>query len=86
MIGSYSGASEWINYFTLEMMNFYTGLSPYNFALGSYDHHEKFPIIFKENKEGLCEWVKRSLDEEWGKHMYKMIENIIDDAPGFLNN
>ncbi len=81
LICSYSGADEWINNFTLEMMNFYTGSSPYNHTLGTCDHHEAFPRIFKKNKEGLCEWVEKSLNKKWGKHMYKMIENIIDDAP-----
>lgn len=81
IICSYSGANEWLNHFTLEMMNLYTGSSPYNYALGTCDHHEAFPRIFKENPQGLCEWVEKSLTKEWGKHMYKMIENIIDDIP-----
>ena len=81
IICSYSGADEWINDFTLEMMNFYTGSSPYNHALGDCDHHEAIPRLFKENPSGVCDWVGKSLDKEWGKRMYKMIENIIDDVP-----
>ena len=81
IICSYSGADEWINFFTLEMINLYTGSSPYNYALGTCDHHEAFPRVFKENPESLYEWVEKSLKKEWGKHMYKMIENIIDDIP-----
>ena len=81
IICSYSGADEWINFFTLEMINLYTGSSPYNYVLGTCDHHEAFPRVFKENPEGLCEWVEKSLNKEWGKHMYKMIENIINDIP-----
>ena len=81
IICSYSGADEWINFVTLEMINLYTGSSPYNYALGTCDHHEAFPRVFKENPEGLYEWVEKSLNKEWGKHMYKMIENIIDDIP-----
>lgn len=81
LICSYSGADEWINTFTLEMINFYTGSSPYNYALNSCNHHEAFPRIFKENPTGLCEWVEKSLTEEWGSHMYKMIETIINDVP-----
>ena len=81
IICSYSGADEWVNSFTLEMINLYTGSSPYNYALGTCDHHEAFPRIFKENPEGLCGWVEKSLTKEWGIHMYKMIENIIDDVP-----
>lgn len=81
IICSYSGADEWINFFTLEMMNLYTDSSPYNYVIKACDHHEAFPRIFKENKKGLCDWVEKSLTEEWGKRMYKMIENIIDDLP-----
>lgn len=81
LICSYSGADEWINHFTLELMNFYTGSSPYNYALGTCDYHKAFPRVFEKDKESLCGWVEESLTKEWGKHMYKMIENIIDDAP-----
>lgn len=81
IICSYSGADEWINFFTLEMINLYTGSSPYNHALGICDHHEAFPRIFKDDPIRLCKWVEESLTKEWGKHMYKMIENIIDDIP-----
>lgn len=79
VIRSYSGADEWINFFTLEMMNLYTGASPYNYTIDSCDHHEAFPRIFKETKDGLCAWVEKSLTETWGQRMYKMIESIIDD-------
>ena len=81
IICSYSGANEWLNFFTLEMMNLYTGSSPYNYALNACDHHEAFPRIFAENKEYLNKWVEKSLTEEWGMKMYQMIENIIDDLP-----
>lgn len=81
IICSYSGANEWANFFTLEMMNLYTGSSPYNYALGTCDHHEAIPRIFKENKEKVCEWIEKSKEEKWGKHMYHMIETIIDDIP-----
>ena len=81
IICSYSGADEWINFFVLEMMNFYSGSSPYNHALGTCDFHEAIPRIFKENPDGVCEWLEKNLKKEWAKHMFKMIENIIDDVP-----
>lgn len=81
IICSYSGADEWVNFFTLEMMNLYTGLSPYNHTLGNCDYHKDFPQVFKEDKEKLFGWVEASLTKEWGKKMYAMIENIIDDLP-----
>lgn len=33
IICSYSGANEWLHDFTLELMNLYTGSSPYNHSL-----------------------------------------------------
>ncbi len=81
IICSYSGADEWINSFTLEMMNVYTGSSPYNYSLETCDHREAMPQLFKENKEKVCGWVEKSKETEWGKHMYRMIMNIIDDIP-----
>ena len=81
IICSYAGADEWINFFTLEMTNLYTGASPYNYALDTCDHHEAFPRLFKQNKDFLFKWVENSITTEWGTRMYKMIENIIDDLP-----
>lgn len=81
IICSYSGCDDWINFFTLEMMNIYTGSSPYNFALGTCDHHEMVPEFFKLSPYKLCEWVEESTKKEWGIRMYKMIEHIIDDLP-----
>ena len=60
IICSYSGADEWINFFTLEMMNLYTGSSPYNHAIGTCDHHEAFPRI-KRIKRGYVIGLKSLL-------------------------
>lgn len=81
IICSYSGANEWLHDFTLELMNLYTGSSPYNHSLCDCNHHYNFPAAFEKNPESVCVWVRETLDKEWAKHMYKMIENIIDDVP-----
>lgn len=86
LILGYTGASDWVNHFVLEMMNFYTGDSPYNREIGVIDYHEWFPKMFSVNKAGLIEWVESSTKKEWGIHMYKMIENIIDDVPAIPVN
>ena len=85
IICSYSGSDEWLHHFTCEMIDFYTGASKYNYALGAIVHEKELPEFHKRNKDGLIEWVKHSLNKEWGKHMYEMIKDIIDDVPRISN-
>lgn len=80
LICSYSGANEWIHHFTCEMLDFCSGSSVYNYALGTIKHEDEIPKIFKVNKESVINFVKKSVDELWSQKMYKMIEMIIDEA------
>lgn len=81
IICSYSGSNEWLHHFTCEMLDLYTGASKYNYALGTTVHEKELPDIYKQNKDGVIEWIKGSLDKEWGKRMYATIKYIIDDLP-----
>lgn len=81
IICSYSGANEWCNHFICELIDLYTGMSKYNYALGCIVHEKEIPIIFKENPDSVIEWVQESLNKEWSQKMYKMFENIIDNLP-----
>lgn len=80
LICSYSGANEWIHHFTCEMLDFCSGSSIYNYALGTIKHEERMPEIFAINKESVIDFINRSLQESWSKKMYKLIENIIDEV------
>ncbi len=80
LICSYSGANEWIHHFTCEMLDFYSGKSIYNYALNSYRHKDELAKIFKEDKDVVINFINASIEESWGKKMYKTIENIIDEA------
>jgi len=80
LICSYSGANEWLHHFTCEMLDFCSGSSIYNYALGTYSHEKRIPEIFKENKDGIIEFINRSLEDSWSKKMYQMIEYIIDET------
>lgn len=82
VICSYSGCDDWCNHFIHEMMNLYTGSSPYNYALGTCDHHNQFNDMWNSgHKVEVIDWVRRSVNKQWGIHMYQMIVNIIDDVP-----
>jgi len=81
IICSYSGANEWIHHFTCEMIDLYSGSSKYNYSLGTTVHETELPKIFIANKDAVISWVEKSLEKEWGQHLYTMIKNIIDDVP-----
>ena len=80
LICSYSGANEWIHHFTCEMLDFCSGTSIYNYALGTIRHEEEMAKVFNSNKEGLVNFINKTTQEPWGKQMYEMIEMIIDGA------
>lgn len=82
LICSYSGSNEWIHHFTCEMLDFFTGSSIYNYALGTIRHEKEMPEIFKTNKDAVINFINRTLSESWGIKMYKIIELIIDEAEG----
>ena len=80
LICSYSGSSEWINHFTGEMLDFCSGTSIYNYALGCYKYEDEIARIFKDNKDAVIEWVKKSIEEPWSKKAYRFIETIIEES------
>ena len=77
LICSYSGANDWIHHFVCEMLDFCSGSSIYNYALNSYKHEEELLRLFKEHKEVVIDFIKRTIEEPWGKKMYQDIESII---------
>lgn len=81
IICSYSGADEWCNHFVCELLDLYSGLSVYNYALGTCKHEEEIPEVFNANKDGLFDWIERNMKREWGKKAFDMMVTIIDDLP-----
>lgn len=82
LICSYSGSNEWIHHFACEMLDFYTGDSIYNYALGTVDYEKRIPEIFKANKDTVINFIKKTTETSWGRKMYAMIDAILDDAEG----
>ena len=80
LICSYSGSNEWANHFVCEMIDFCSGSSIYNYALGTTQHEKRIPEILKINKEGLIDWIIKSKEKPWGKVMYEFIDRLIDEA------
>lgn len=80
LICSYSGSNEWINHFVCEMIDFCSGSSIYNYALGTVRHEKEIPEIFKTNKDAVISFIQKSTEKPWGQKMYKMIEMIIDEV------
>lgn len=80
VICSYSGASEWVHDFTCDMLDLYSGSTPYNYALGCYCHKERFPALVKAGEaEKVVKFVKSTVENETFKKMYANIDRIIDD-------
>lgn len=62
------------------MLDFCSGSSIYNYALGTIKYEEEIEKIFKTNKEAVINFINKSLEESWSIKMYKLIENIIDEV------
>ena len=82
IICSYSGASEWVHNFMCELLDLFSGGSPYNYALGCVEHKTAIPKIWDENPDSVIKFINQSKDSDWGKAMYKTIDIIIDNLPG----
>ena len=80
LICSYSGSNEWIHHFTCEMLDFCSGSSIYNYALGTIQHEKGIRELWEENKEIVIKFVKGTVEALWGKKMYRFIETIIEEA------
>jgi len=81
IICSYSGSNEWINNFMLELLDLYTGGSPYNYSINSVCHKDVLPKIFGVNKQAVIDFIEKSKTEEWGIAMYSAIDMIINNLP-----
>jgi hypothetical protein len=80
LICSYSGSCEWIHHFVCEMIDFCSGSSIYNYAIGAVRHETRIPELWKNRKDYIIEWVKNTAEKPWGKKMYELIDRIIDEA------
>lgn len=81
IICSYSGADEWCNHFVCELIDLYCGCSIYNYAIGTTEHETAIPKLFNMDKEVVFNWIKKSMEKEWGKRAFSMFEKVIDDLP-----
>ena len=82
MICSYSGSVEWGHMFFCELLNLYSGASPYNYALGTTDHAETIEKMYAEgHKQEVIDWIKRKKDDEWFCKAAAMLGNVIKDLP-----
>lgn len=82
VICSYSGSVEWGHMFFCELLNLYSGGSPYNYALGTNDYAKDIEKAYKSgHQKEIEEWVERKKSEEWFCKAAAMLGNIIRDLP-----
>jgi len=79
VICSYSGANEWCHNFICEMLDLYSGVSIYNYSLGTYQHVNEIKKIFETNPDKLIEWFNKESKSEWFSKMLESFDYIIDN-------
>jgi len=85
IICSYSGANEWCNHFFCQMIDLFSGSSPYNYALGTCDHEKEIPMILANNKDKdahpIVDWITKQENKDWWKKMVDSFEFLFDNLP-----
>lgn len=80
-ICSYSGADEWCNHIFCQLIDLYSGSSPYNYALGTCDHEKSIPVYWRENRDGVIEWLNKHKGDGWFDIACKTFDAIFDNIP-----
>lgn len=80
-ICSYSGANEWCNHIFCQLIDLYSGSSPFNMALGTCEHEKQIPYFWRENRDGVINWINKHTESEWFKIACKTFETIFDNIP-----
>lgn len=82
VICSYSGSVEWGHMFFCELLNLYSGGSPYNYALGTTDHAKDIERAYKNgHKKEVIDWLERNKNAMWFCKAAAMLATIIKDLP-----
>lgn len=83
IICSYSGSSEWCNHFFCQMIDLYSGASPYNYSLGSTEHETRIPRITKqeEGRQRIVDWIKEQQSKIWWIKMVESFEFLFENLP-----
>ena len=79
IICSYSGANEWCHHFVCELLDLYSGMSTYNYALGCYRHEDEIKKVYQIHKDSVCKWIEDIKGQDLGKKVFSLMLHIIDD-------
>ena len=80
IIESYSGSNEWANHFVCEMLDLYTGSTPFSYCIDSFEHEKQIQKLAKENeKDRVIEVINNYIVKF--SDMFKAIDRIIDELP-----
>lgn len=80
-ICSYSGADEWCNHIFCQLIDLYSGSSPFNMALGTCEHETQIRHYWIENKDGVIYWLNKHKDSKWFKIACKTFDVIFENIP-----
>jgi len=62
------------------MLDFCSGSSIYNYALGTVRHEKEIPVFAKENNSELIKWINDVKESAWGKLCFRFVETIIEES------
>ena len=80
IIVSYSGSNEWANHFVCEMLDLYTGSTPFSYCIDSFEHEKQIRKLVKENdSEAVISYIREKI--ETLSDMFIAIDRIIDELP-----
>lgn len=80
-IRSYSGANEWCNHIFCQLIDLYSGLSPFNMEPGACEHESQIKYFWIKNRYGVEHWIKKYKDSEWFKIACETFETIFENIP-----
>lgn len=83
LICSYSGSNEWCNHMICELIDLYSGSSPFNYALNSCKHEEMIPKYWTSHSIEVVKWFEHSSKQEWYRIAVSTFNNIIESI---INN
>ena len=78
LICSYSGADEQCNHMICELIDLYSGSSPFNYSLGTCNHENELSKYWSENANGVINWFEKISKHKWYQLVVSTFDNIIE--------
>lgn len=82
IIRSYSGADEWCHNFFCQLMNLFSGSSPYSPVLRNVDFEEDIKEAYRTgHSKEVIDWMAKHKDDHWFICAVVEFHELIDSLP-----